>query len=271
MSIGGSCISNALKTGSNIHYITQVNNKKIFFDRKRELNMFNNAFSDDPELHVILSPSSRKPALVREVGDYAPPPILIVDEANLISQLGDSSKEREILLKSFLNWLMINTKQENRFHAVLTPSDLFFFFELDCKSLALHIPHATPYVVGDLSKEEANEYFEKYVLPRYECRITGTRMLIIDRYVKEYKILEGKLADREFSVFRLKYGKLRSGLVPARSPDKPHDPLWNLGELIKVMKAVVKAENKGGSNLDCDEQTSLRVMEYLLDDLNEAS
>jgi hypothetical protein len=24
-----------------------------------------------------------------------------------------------------------------------------------------------PYVVGDLSKKEAEEYFEKYVLPRY--------------------------------------------------------------------------------------------------------
>ena len=58
--------------------------------------------------------------------NYAPP-ILIVDEANLLSQLGNSSKEGKILLKSFLNWLVMNTKQENRFHAVLTSSDSFFF------------------------------------------------------------------------------------------------------------------------------------------------
>ncbi|CAG8583109.1 8271_t:CDS:1 [Funneliformis mosseae] len=31
------------------------------------------------------------------------PPILIIDEANLLSQLGDNSKEGAIFLKSFLN------------------------------------------------------------------------------------------------------------------------------------------------------------------------
>jgi len=31
----------------------------------------------------------------------------------------------------------------------------------------LHVPHVIPYVVGDLGKEEAEEYFEKHVLPYY--------------------------------------------------------------------------------------------------------
>ncbi len=222
---GGSCISNALRTGRVVRYITQVTHEKIFFNRKRELDMFSSAFNADPELHVVLGPpSTGKTALIREVvmnkgnfkplfldcrsgqfdspknlynsismqfkpffkerkellkkilpetdlkakfsyffelnfkifdkkekeitsssvsellieiaralpkwniwhGDYAPPPILIVDEANLLSQLGDSSKEGAVLLKSFLNWLVMNTKQENRFHAVLTSSDSFF-------------------------------------------------------------------------------------------------------------------------------------------------
>ncbi|CAG8626496.1 3477_t:CDS:1, partial [Ambispora leptoticha] len=35
-------------------------------------------------------------------------------------------------------------------------------------SIVVHIPHATLYVVGDLSREEAEEYFEKHVLPRYD-------------------------------------------------------------------------------------------------------
>src|SRR6185369_8623811 len=38
----------------------------------------------------------------------------------------DSSQEGAVLLKSFLNWLVLNTKQENCFHAVLTSSDSFF-------------------------------------------------------------------------------------------------------------------------------------------------
>jgi AAA+ ATPase superfamily predicted ATPase len=57
---------------------------------------------------------------------YASPPILIIDEANLLSQLGDSLKKGEILLKAFFNWLVMNTKQENRFHVFLTSSDSFF-------------------------------------------------------------------------------------------------------------------------------------------------
>ena len=51
--------------------------------------------------------------------------------------------------------------------------------------------------------------------------------------------------DRNFSVYRLEYNKLCSGLVPIRNRFKPRDPLWNQDELIKVMKAVVKAEDQG--------------------------
>jgi predicted amidohydrolase YtcJ len=29
------------------------------------------------------------------------------------------------------------------------------------------MPHVTPYVVGDLSIEEAEDYFEKHVLPQH--------------------------------------------------------------------------------------------------------
>ncbi|CAJ0846751.1 13548_t:CDS:2 [Entrophospora sp. SA101] len=86
-----------------------------------------------------------------------PPPILFIDEANMFSQLG-SSKEGEVLLKSILNWVVVNTKEKRRFHVVLTSSDSFFFNWI---VKLLHIPHATPYVVGDLSREEAEEYFLK--------------------------------------------------------------------------------------------------------------
>ncbi|CAG8582821.1 12273_t:CDS:2 [Funneliformis caledonium] len=163
------------------------------------------------------------------------PPIFIIDEANLLSQLGDSLKEGAVLLKSFLNWLVANMKQEKRFHAVLTSSDPFFFNWI---INLLHIPHATLYIVGDLSKEEAEKYFEKHVLPQYECkelegnfdhvcRITGTRMLIINRYIKEYKLFKGKFADSKFSIYRSEYNKLKFGLYPEdlKCSDKPNPPL----------------------------------------------
>ncbi|CAG8641143.1 1458_t:CDS:2 [Funneliformis mosseae] len=340
---GGGCISNTLSNG----YVALYSTKVDFFNRKRELVNFRNAFSGDPQLHVVLGPpSSGKTALVRQItskdklfnplfincrkgqfdtparvydsiysqfhpffdkykdslkqvvggtlnagytglsvgyevggasattsndvtrlldnintylpnwtfwnGHNIPPPILIIDEANMFSQL---AKNDGTLLKSILNWLVLNTKEEERFHAVLTSSDSFFFNWIEN---LLHIPHATPYVVGDLSKEEAEEYFEKRVLPKHECKelegkfdhvrkITGTRMLIIDRYVKEYQNFKGKLAVSDFSVYGSEYSKLKAGLHPnkLKYSDKPNLPLWKDSDLIKTMKAIVEAENQG--------------------------
>ena len=53
---GGSCISNALRTGRVIRYMTQITHEKIFFNRKRELDLFNSAFNASPRLHVVLGP-----------------------------------------------------------------------------------------------------------------------------------------------------------------------------------------------------------------------
>ncbi|CAI2185625.1 15632_t:CDS:1, partial [Funneliformis geosporum] len=64
---GGNCISNTLRTGRVVRYITHVTREKIFFNRKRELVKFKNAFSADPRLHVILGPpSTGKTALIHE-------------------------------------------------------------------------------------------------------------------------------------------------------------------------------------------------------------
>ncbi|RIA86305.1 hypothetical protein C1645_740939 [Glomus cerebriforme] len=181
------------------------------------------------------------------------PPILVIDEANLLRQLGNSSNEGAILLKLFLNWLVENTKHKH-FHAILISSNSFFLnWLLD----NLYTPYAIPYVVGDLSREEAEEYFEKHILPQYECeelrgkfnnirRITGTRMLIIDKYVKEYKNNNGKLKDSEFSIFKLEEYKLKLALHPEslKFSNKP-PPAWKYHDLIKTMMAIVKVEDQG--------------------------
>nr|CAG8587956.1 3612_t:CDS:2 [Entrophospora candida] len=179
-----------------------------------------------------------------------PPPILFIDEANMFSQLG-SSKEREVLLKSILNWVVVNTKEKSRFHVVLTSSDSFFFnwivkrksilylvakkgppFSYICCPIVLHIPHATPYVVGDLSREEAEEYFLK-------CIMTSTRILIIDMYVKEHKNYEGKLEDYDFSVYESEYNRLicvkaedqefvlENDLIEAIGPDQVNSLIYH--------------------------------------------
>ncbi|CAG8454621.1 9254_t:CDS:2, partial [Paraglomus occultum] len=173
--------------------------------------------------------SNALPSWTHWNGYNIPPPILVIDEANKFSQLEQFGRGG-------------NSSQINS--------------GLD----VLYIPHATPYVVGDLSKEEAEEYFEVQVLPRYECKelkgkfdhvrkMTGTRMLIIDRYVGEYKNYGGKFKDSTFSVYISKYDKLKRGLYTyterLRHSDKPNPALWKDYDLIKTMEAIVKAENQG--------------------------
>ena len=64
--------------------------------------------------------------------------------------------------------------------------------------------------------------------------------------------------DRKFSVFRLEYNKLCRGLEPVRSRGKPHDPLWSREELIKVMKAIVKADQGFVKQADLQKEISLK-------------
>jgi AAA+ ATPase superfamily predicted ATPase len=69
-----------------------------------------------------------------------PPPILIIDEVNMLTSQIGSSKEGEFFLKSFLNWLVSNTMEEKRFHVVLTTSDsLFLDWIVGRKSSCNHI------------------------------------------------------------------------------------------------------------------------------------
>ncbi|CAG8581426.1 7927_t:CDS:2 [Diversispora eburnea] len=185
LSTSGSRISNTLRSGRVTRCITQVTRENIFFNRKRELVKFKNAFSAILELHAILGPpSTGKTTLIHEQleqGEVKPfserklllmmsvsclmilvmlsqigpvPLILVIDEANMFSQLEVSED---------------NVKAYD------------FLIHIYC--LVLQIPHATPYVVGGLIKEEAEEYFEKHVLPRYDS---------------EFSIYESEYNDRGF-------------------------------------------------------------------------
>ncbi|CAB5370519.1 unnamed protein product [Rhizophagus irregularis] len=149
-----------------------------------------------------------------------PQPILVIDEANRFSRLGNSLNKGQELLKSFLDWLVLNTKEQKSFHAILTSSDSFF---LD-------------WIINECKELEGK--FDQV------CKITGTRMLIIDMYVGEYERSKGKLADRDFSVYELEYDKLYCGLNPNElHPYKSRLPLWKDDDLIKTMEAIVNAKN----------------------------
>jgi AAA+ ATPase superfamily predicted ATPase len=114
-------------------------------------------------------------------------PIFVIDEADMLRQLSDKSIEGKNLLKIFLNWLVKITKQDKNLQVVLISSDPFFpdfienskfylrviFFFLDFILIhnlfptVLGHPHFISYIIGDLSKEDAMEFFENQVLPQY--------------------------------------------------------------------------------------------------------
>ncbi|CAB4419339.1 unnamed protein product [Rhizophagus irregularis] len=224
---------------------------------------FNNKLSKRHDYSKDYSEKTAKDIikLLNTIDEYFPtweqPPILIIDEVNKFSQLG-SSKEGEIILVSFLDWLVKITKQEKKFHTVLITSDSLF---LDWITQMLDTSHVTPYVVGDLSRDEAEEFFEKYVLPRHDFKvrkelegkfnhiseITGTRMFTINQFVDEYEIHKGDF--EKFSVYQQEYDRLRCGLYPealnlANLARNTHAPLWNKSDFIETIKTIVESHKK---------------------------
>ncbi|RGB43805.1 P-loop containing nucleoside triphosphate hydrolase protein [Rhizophagus diaphanus] len=111
------------------------------------------------------------------------PPILVIDEANKLFDFTDLSKEYKTLFKAFLSWLKLII-QNNQFHVVLTSSEPFF---LDWMEYSLHTMRLTPHVVGDLSIEEAKQFFVNHKLEDY-ASLVGTRMSYISKFVQDYRL-----------------------------------------------------------------------------------
>ena len=92
----------------------------------------------DAELEVTFQRAKNRPAeCLQEVcdalskslpewswlnGENIPTPILCIDEANRLQALSRGN----IVLHDFLAWVVLNTKQMNRFHVVMASSDSFF-------------------------------------------------------------------------------------------------------------------------------------------------
>ncbi|GBB99040.1 hypothetical protein RclHR1_00340031 [Rhizophagus clarus] len=223
------CHNGSFDTPANL-YCSLITQFRQFFKKNPKLNkdhnlLNSNNFEITAKDVIELLQKINKTLLEYSSWDtFESPPILIFNEAHLFKKLAQS-KEGETLLTSFLNWLITKI---------------------------LHTPsYVTPYIVGDLSKSEAELYFENEVLRKHETevrcelegqfdhvyRITGTRMLTIDHYVDEYKVHKGKFEN--FSEYKQEFDWLMNGLYPEelRLLGKP-DPLWNKNKFIDAMRAV---------------------------------
>ncbi|GBB93944.1 hypothetical protein RclHR1_02260009 [Rhizophagus clarus] len=76
----------------------------------------------------------------------------------LFNRLGDN-------LKTYLNQLIQNIKQEQHFHVMFTLSNPYFLNKI------LSVPHVIPYVVNDLDKEKSEEVLKKHTLSQHENSI----------------------------------------------------------------------------------------------------
>ncbi|CAI2165106.1 15061_t:CDS:2 [Funneliformis geosporum] len=197
-----------------------------------ELVKFKNAFSTDLKLHVVLGQFDTPKRIYYSISSQFKP--FFKKYMDLFKKLIEQEELLDGIGNALPNWTCWDSYK--------IPSPILVIDEANMFSqLFLLIPHATPYVVGDLSKKEAKEYFKK------PGSHDGTRMLIIDRYVKEYQNYDGKFEHSNFSIYGSEYDKLKHGLYPKilRYSDKPNLPLWKGYDLIKTMKAIVKSEDQG--------------------------
>ena len=82
--------------------------------------------------------------------------VLLVDEAHVLRIL----KEHDAAAcKAFLDFVVRITKQDRKVHVVFTSSDSFFLQWL-VNSVGIPISHMNTLVLGDMTKEEARDYFD---------------------------------------------------------------------------------------------------------------
>ena len=120
----------------------------------------NTSFAEYPEPPVVKL--NKLLALIqKKLPDYtywygAKAPIFIIDEAN---ELGAVTKDRDgnESLYNFFKWLVLNTKEQNRFHVLLSSSDSFFHLWV---SKYIGTTWYETYVIGDLPKQDAKLFWE---------------------------------------------------------------------------------------------------------------
>ncbi|OAV95724.1 hypothetical protein PTTG_04841 [Puccinia triticina 1-1 BBBD Race 1] len=120
-------------------------------------------------------------------------PVLIITEADKLKGMGDEA------IRAFLDFAVRVTEEEAKMHIIFTSSDSLFVSWLKQR---INPAHFSTLVVGDLSRQQAHDYFlqvvkndrqlseeDKTLLSSVKFdipfRITGGRMYIINRYVSE--------------------------------------------------------------------------------------
>jgi hypothetical protein len=173
-------------------------------------------------------------------------PVLFIDEANKLGGISEHPGDiGSKALRSLLDWCVLNTKQEGRFHVVFASSDSFFMDWLGAQGIT---PHVFPVVVGDLDREHAQAYYKHrldmadvpsdVVVPPFDevYRVCGGHMMSIRMYVREAVLAATTSRQQEFVFSGLQTARTRLGLmVPHGSKSSKS---WSRRQVLDMFTAI---------------------------------
>ena len=165
-------------------------------------------------------------------------PIFVIDEANELSALMKDPDGQDALINLF-KWMVLNTKEINRFHAMLVSSDSFFhLWVADYIGSSRYVN----YVIGDLDKEDAEQYWVEQLIclcdeippPNFEdaYKVCGGNMFLLKKFMWEHVISKGKVRPQDFFMITQEKNKLMKTMC---------DPILK-DNLLPIMKELVKAQ-----------------------------
>ena len=190
------------------------------------------------------------------------PPVLIIDKGNeLRAMLKDQYGEDA--LHNFFKWLVLNTKELRRFHALFASSDSFFHLWL---AKFIGTTRYESYVIGNLTKDDAKVYWEqkasqmelhfssnKIVPPRADFEVIyamcGGNMFLIEKALEfcfKCYLLDQPVNWENFPFFIQELNKLTKAYFPSSSKFHSHEigksePQWNGNHLLRVMEELVES------------------------------
>ncbi len=185
-------------------------------------------------------------------------PILFIDEANKLKMLlnredKELKEEGHIALVNLFEWFVKNTKQEHRFHVVLGTSDSFYNLWIE---EFVGPTRFKSYVVGNLSLEEAENFWKDRLLsrivqnqklppPLFEdaYQACGGNIYLLEQYYSEYYLSKGDLTPISFSVVRaeraLLVRALRKGDLEQYVTGEEN--LWTKSDFLTIIGQLVSA------------------------------
>ena len=229
---------------------------------------------------VVVSPIDKLNGLLQSLQNKLPPhtfwngskaPLLVIDEANELHALTKDPNGQDALHNLF-KWLVINTKELNRFHIMLSSSNSFFHL---WTSQYIGSSRYETYVIGNLEKDEAQKFWEKllneksvdaskHALPEFDVvyRICGGNMFLLRRALYFLLLEHCTQNNVKWLLFphvaqerhKLIWAYYQSG--KSRLHDKS-EPLWNRNDLVYVMKQLVSPPGFVGYEDLCDKLGAL--------------